>query len=224
MGRTIIIGDVHGCYHEFQDLLKKVNFRQGRDHLYLTGDIINRGPQSKEVFLLSQKLEAKIVLGNHELFLLKRSSSRNPNFTWTQDIKEEFGEIYPQLIQSIKSWPHYIETKDFILVHGGLSPIHSLAETEPELLVTIRTWDGRGQDLQSKDNPPWFDFYKGSKLVVFGHWARMEGIVRENVIGLDTGCVYGKHLSALIFPGRTIIRVPAHLYSPSKKQNHAGNL
>lgn len=64
------------------------------------------------------------------------------------------------------------------------------------------------------DNPPsnnlaWFEFYRGPKLFVFGHWAQLGGIVRENVVGLDTGCVYGKKLSALILPDREIITVKA---------------
>ena len=64
----------------------------------------------------------------------------------------------------------------------------------------------------------WFDFYKGKKLVVFGHWAALNGIVKENVIGLDTGCVYGKKLTALVLsdsasspnsPKREIVSVQA---------------
>ncbi|MCP4294385.1 MAG: hypothetical protein GY786_02125 [Proteobacteria bacterium] len=215
MGRTIIIGDVHGCYLEFQNLLNKVGFNKGKDHLYLTGDIINRGPRSREVFLLSQEIGAQVVLGNHEFFLLKHASAEVTNYGWIEDLKVEFGTLYPKLIRSIKTWPHFIETEEFLLVHGGLSPIHPPEKTDPQTLVSIRTWDGCGDDLRSKKNPPWYDFYKGSKLVVFGHWGALEGIVKKNVIGLDTGCVYGKKLSALILPGREIVSVPAQeVYCP----------
>ena len=57
--------------------------------------------------------------------------------------------------------------------------------------------------------PPWFDFYTDDKLVVFGHWAAQEGVVRENAIGLDTGCVYGKKLTALVLPERELVSVKA---------------
>ena len=215
MGRTIIIGDIHGCYTEFCDLLEETNFQAGQDHLYLTGDIINRGPESKKVFLLVRELKAEVVLGNHEFHLLRANRLNLKGIPRIKKLKAEFGILYPQLLSYLSSWPCYIVTKDFILVHGGLSPLSDPAATAPELLVSIRTWDGTGRDIQLRSNPPWFDFYRGDKLVVFGHWAELGGVVRKNVIGVDTGCVYGKKLSALILPERKIISVPAQkIYCP----------
>ena len=96
-----------------------------------------------------------------------------------------------------------------MLVHAGLVPGLHPDQTAPWDLVTIRTWDGEGEDLKNPDNPPWFDFYEGDDLVVFGHWAALGGISRSNVIGLDTGCVYGGELSCLILPERKFVRVSA---------------
>jgi len=207
--RTIIVGDIHGCYLEFLDILNRIGFEKGKDQLYLTGDVINRGPQSKEVFLLIQELEAISILGNHELYLLREAEDSIEPYTWVADLKKEFGSLYSDFLESIRTWPLFIETEDFILVHGGLIPAVPLAESDPFILTNIRTWDGLGKDLKSKQNPPWFDFYQGEKLVVFGHWAALEGVVRPHVIGLDTGCVYGKKLSALLLPERKVISVPA---------------
>ena len=83
----------------------------------------------------------------------------------------------------------------FIAVHAGLLPNKKPQQMDLEDLVKIRK-------ITDPQNPKilksWFDFYKGKKLVVFGHWAALNGIVKENVIGLDTGCVYGKKLTALV--------------------------
>ncbi len=208
MTRTIIIGDVHGCLHELEALLDKVNFKPGKDMLYFLGDIINRGPYSKEVFLKIRQLKAKSVIGNHEFHLL-RCTKAGKNHKIIKRIRQEFGSEYENLIKDISLWPFYLETRDFLLVHGGLVPGVSLESTDPYLLTSIRTWDGQGVDINSPENPPWFEFYNDFKLVVFGHWAAMNGVVRDNAIGLDTGCVYGKKLTALILPGKEFVSVPA---------------
>jgi hypothetical protein len=65
---------------------------------------------------------------------------------------------------------------------------------------------------------PWYERYTDSRLVVFGHWAKPAALVRKNAIGLDTGCVYGGALTALILPERRLVSVPARrVYQ--KKEN-----
>ena len=57
---------------------------------------------------------------------------------------------------------------------------------------------------------PWYEHYEGQGLAVFGHWPRREGpLLRSNAIGLDTGCVYGGALTALILPERCLVSVAA---------------
>ncbi len=215
MKRTIIVGDVHGCLHELEKLLDKVKYDPSEDILYFLGDIINRGPDSKGVFKKIKQLNAKSVIGNHEHHLLQKALSNEYDSFYLNKVKQEFGSMFIDLLNEIHNWPYYIETRDFILVHGGVIPGISLKDTDSLILTSIRTWDGEGIDLSNPDNPPWFDFYKDPKLVVFGHWAAVNGIVRENVIGIDTGCVYGKELTALILPERELISVPAaSVYCP----------
>ncbi|WP_225639319.1 bis(5'-nucleosyl)-tetraphosphatase (symmetrical) ApaH [Candidatus Profftia sp. (ex Adelges kitamiensis)] len=69
---TLLIGDIHGCYQELRILSKKVNFNPIKDTLWLTGDLVSRGPQSMEVlrYIKSLGSSARIVLGNHDLHLL----------------------------------------------------------------------------------------------------------------------------------------------------------
>ncbi len=68
----LVIGDIHGCYRAFKNILKESKFRPARDQLWLTGDLVNRGPNSADVVRHVMDLgdSAKVVLGNHDLHLL----------------------------------------------------------------------------------------------------------------------------------------------------------
>lgn len=199
MKRTIIVGDVHGCSVELKELLEKVSYQKDEDELYFVGDLINRGPNSKGVYELLKESEAISVLGNHEYALLQSENGERPMKDWILQLRTQFGKLYPEFLADLKTWPVYLEKKDFILVHAGLVPDVPLHEADPHALTNIRNFE----------QTPWFDFYHDKKLVVFGHWAQLEGIVRDNIIGLDTGCVYGKKLTAVILPERKLITVNA---------------
>jgi bis(5'-nucleosyl)-tetraphosphatase (symmetrical) len=206
--RTIIIGDVHGCLDELIALITKVNYRPENDSIYFLGDVINRGPFSKETYLRIKELGAISLLGNHERHILTCLAS-NQRSDVVETMEKEFGKAFQSFVDDIAKWPTFIETDDFILVHAGLVPGEHPSESDDWMLTSIRTWDGKGCDLNNPNNPPWFDFYFGSKLIVFAHWAALEGVVRSNVIGLDSGCVYGKSLSAFLLQEQTIVSVPA---------------
>ncbi len=76
MQRVIVIGDVHGCLDELEQLLEKLEYCPENDILYFLGDIINRGPYSKEVFYKIKSLNAVSVLGNHEYHALHGDHAR----------------------------------------------------------------------------------------------------------------------------------------------------
>ncbi len=212
--RKIIIGDVHGCLPELESLLDKLHYTQATDQLYFVGDLINKGPDSIGVLDLCIQLKAKSVLGNHELSLQYYWQRAIKRRKWVEDFTVILEKQLPEGKEYIQRMPKYID-EEFTLVHAGVVPNLKLAKTPPFYLTTIRTWDGKGKNLQSPLNPPWFDFYKKDKLIVFGHWAALNGLVRDNCIGLDTGCVYGKQLSALILPERKIVSVDAQeTYKP----------
>ena len=207
--RTIIIGDVHGCHTELQMLLEQLNVRPVHDRLIFVGDLINKGPDTRAVYKTYRTLGAVAILGNHEYALLQRWEQRWPRSKSYHRLEEEFGSEFEEFVQEVSTWPLYIDTPDYTIVHAGLIPDKHLRDSDPRILVSIRTWDGEGKDLRDPRNPPWFDLYEGDKLVVFGHWAALGGMSRDRVIGLDTGCVYGKALTALVLPERTLVSVPA---------------
>lgn len=207
--RTLIIGDVHGCLQELDDLLAAFEPRPGRDRIIFIGDLINKGPDSLGVWRRYRELEAEAILGNHELRLLEMVDGDAPRGAIYQRIQQEFGDAFPTLIEDVRSWPLFIESDWFLVVHAGLVPGRTPHQCSAHILTNIRTWDGKGQDLNNREHPPWFDGYTGRRLVVFGHWASLNGLVRPSVIGLDTGCVYGKALTGLVLPDRKLITIPA---------------
>ena len=95
-----------------------------------------------------------------------------------------------------------------------------IEDMDPYVLLSVRTWDGKGEDLNNPEDPAWFECVTWPKTVIFGHWAA-KGLV-DNVpgfIGLDSGCVYGKYLSAYCLEERKFYSVPAaRPYSPIKKK------
>jgi hypothetical protein len=82
--------------------------------------------------------------------------------------------------------------------------------------------------VKGKDGPaesrPWWEFYQGPPVVIFGHSVLPAPLVTEWAIGLDTGCVYGGHLTALVLPERKIVQVPARaVYHRSAPQGFEAN-
>ncbi len=191
--RTLIIGDVHGCLRELELLLEKVGYIHGQDRLIFVGDLINKGPNSLGVLQKVYDLKAECVRGNHEHSFLKSKENSFPR----------------ELVAWMKTWPYFIEETDFLVIHGGIIPGQKPCESDPSVFTRLRHWNpntnspGKGQD------PAWFDFYKEKKLVVFGHWASKGLVVKDNVIGIDTGCVYGRQLTCLVLPGKKLVQVDA---------------
>lgn len=210
--RTIIIGDVHGCYEELIELLEKCHYDLENDRLIFLGDLINKGPYSRKVVNFVMEGGHECIQGNHERGFL--NSLVNPQF-FKRGFKKFF-ESYEskkereRVIEWMENLPLIIEDKDFICVHGGLQPHLPLKKQKPEIVTRIRTWGGDPMDMDNESDPPWYHYYQGDKLVIFGHWAMRGLVVEDKVVGLDTGCVWGGALSALILPEKKVVSVKAH--------------
>ncbi|MCF7805712.1 MAG: metallophosphoesterase [Candidatus Marinimicrobia bacterium] len=206
--RTVVVGDVHGCIDELRGLIEKIS-PSPDDRLIFVGDLINKGPDSLGVLKYVQEMGAEVILGNHELAFIEYMDGNYRETSGFREVKRQLGTEHTHWVDWMRNLPLYIETKDALIVHAGIPPGKHPSQVSPEILTNIRTWDGYGEDLQNPDNPAWYELHESEKLVVFGHWARQGLLVRVGVIGLDSGCVYGKRLSAVSLPDRTIFQIDA---------------
>jgi diadenosine tetraphosphatase ApaH/serine/threonine PP2A family protein phosphatase len=105
--------------------------------------------------------------------------------------------------------PWAIEEDAFIAVHAGLTHGKTIAEhlSDPQMarnLLDIRTIEWHDGSIV-----PWHQAYSSTKKIVYGHWAAQGLSIGKNAVGLDTGCVYGKQLTAYILETDEIVSVPA---------------
>lgn len=118
------IGDIQGCFDELQRLLAEIAFQPGRDTLWLTGDIVNRGPKSLETLRFCEKYRDSIaiVLGNHDLHLLAVAYGHG-----TLKKHDTMAEIFhapdaEKLLQWLRRQPLIRENAPYLMVHAGLLP------------------------------------------------------------------------------------------------------
>lgn len=208
---TIVVGDVHGCLEELQDLMRQA--RPGpQDTVILVGDLVSKGPDSAGVVAWARETPgARCVLGNHELrYLEARRQGRRPaEKAYDAATIEQLGNAYESAVDYFETLPLFIETPEWVVLHAGFDPRRPLRGQSPEVVANIR----RLED----GHTPWYELYEAPRLAVFGHWVRRQPLVRPNAVGLDTGCVYGNKLTALILPERRLLSVPARKeYVPRK--------
>jgi predicted phosphodiesterase len=214
VNRTIVVGDVHGCSGELEDLLRATK-RKTSDALVFVGDLVAKGPDSLGVVLRARREGALAVRGNHDERCLtwwraKRSGAELPL------LKLPHREVVDALNDDSFAWldalPFHLTLPEMgvIVVHAGLVPGVSLDRQLPDDMMNMRSLDSNGRPSRRiEDGEPWGSFWPGPEHVVYGHDA-IRGLQKyPNATGIDTGCVYGRALTALIFPGRELVSVPA---------------
>jgi bis(5'-nucleosyl)-tetraphosphatase (symmetrical) len=223
--RLIFVGDIHGCVDEFDELIEKLKYDPVHDRMILLGDLIDRGPNSVAVVNRAMKMNLECVMGNHEYKFVKwfrAQGSRNDVY----DRKDHYSKFSDEELKYIMSMPTYVELDDVIAVHAGLKPgIPISSQTKDDCMYLRYTDSNRRFVSLRKINKLgkeetgaifWTQFWYGPKSVVYGHNVhsnelplieeRLPGIV---CYGLDTGCCFGGHLSALIWETKEIIQVKA---------------
>lgn len=185
------------------------------DHLFFVGDLITKGPANREVLdFVRTTRHCASVAGNNELALLRRWKGQGGSLTRPQlQTMTGLGADFGSYMEWIAEFPLVIEMADFIVVHSGLRPGIALERQKVDDLTQLRSLEDSGV--------PWFDQYEG-KMAVFGHWVFDAPLLRKNAIGIDTGCVYGNALSAVILPERRLISVPAVKAYFRKEERSAG--
>jgi bis(5'-nucleosyl)-tetraphosphatase (symmetrical) len=254
---TYAIGDIQGCYDPFRRLLDKISFDSSKDRLWLTGDLVNRGPKSLKTLRFVKRLgdAAVTVLGNHDLHLIAlahdvRYSGSKFDSLWKVLAADDCDELLDWLRN--RPLAHYSKKLNTLMVHAGVPPqwtvkktLKRAAEVEQELqsenylkLITKMygntpdRWSGDlcgydrlriivnyltrmrmiGEDGRldfthtgppkgaAKGLIPWFEAadpaWRGTRIV-FGHWSALGLIVNDDMISVDTGCIWGRELSAV---------------------------
>jgi len=213
-GQAFIVGDVHGCREELEDLLEASGW-EGDDQLLLVGDLVAKGPDSRGVIRLLRKLGARAVRGNHDEHCLKwwrarRAGERVPALRPAhQQVVDTLEEEDWEWLADLPLWIDLPEL-DALIVHAGLVPGLPLEEQTPDDLMNMRSILDDGSASRSyEEGTPWAELWPGPRLVVFGHDAVRGLQKRSHALGIDTGCVYGGWLTGLWLPARDLVSVPA---------------
>jgi hypothetical protein len=201
--RTIVVGDVHGCLAELEELLAKVALA-GDDGLVFVGDLVARGPDSRGVLGLVRRLGARVALGNHEQRMLEAYAARRegralPRLDPTH--ARLLDELDATEWSELAALPLSVELPEHELrvVHAGVVPGVAFSEQDPWLVTHIRSISEDGVP-SAKSGPLWGTRYEGPPHVAFGHNARKDPQLHRDATGLDTACVYGNALTALVLP------------------------
>lgn len=233
--RTIVIGDVHGCDVELLELLGKTEAGPN-DRVVFAGDLIDRGPDPLACLILAWGIGAECVMGNHDEKLLrwlrheekcKVTGKKNPMQKPSPERQKQWEEIgaCKDIIEWMRSWPASLYLgSNWVAVHAGFEDI-PWEEQAPSQMMRVRFVDevtGRMATCKDDDDPwsqpkgsvPWATRWKG-KNVVYGHAVHSLSKPRVDINGttecwgIDTGCVFGGKLTALVLPSKEIVQVDA---------------
>ena len=228
--RLIIIGDIHGCIDELNELISKINLKPS-DSIYFIGDLIDRGPDSvavvKKCYELSLNYDVKLILGNHEEKFL-RYLQHLENKTGMENQMSGTSE-FPILIEGLSleeinflknAYYSFVLKEDQItMLHGGISnqvkfpfpKTYQYGEDNPkefkglDLITKVRYLSPEGKFVglneESKVDTYWAEVYNGAYgHIYFGHQPFIQELPQNfaRATGLDTGCVFGGWLSAVI--------------------------
>ena len=230
--RRIFIGDIQGCLRQLDELLATLAL-QPSDRLYSVGDLVNRGPDSLGVLRRMRDLGALVVLGNHDVHLLRIAAGTSAPGEDDRLAAVLDAPDRETLLAWLGSQPVLHVEDDIVVVHGGLHPawtdvasvaaelnaalfdhVHVRRDARIRFATGVRYCDAQGKRPPHDDPPPgppfvpWDALYRGERTVVFGHWARRGLVVQPRLRGLDTGCVWGGRLSAWIAEEDRIVQTP----------------
>jgi len=254
----IMVGDVQGCAGALERLLEEIGFSASRDHLYVLGDLVNRGPDSLGTLRRLRGLgpSATCLLGNHDWHLLAvaagvRRKHRSDTLddilgapdreAWLDWLRQRrmavhahgwlmlHAGVVPQwdlpqtldLAGALEARLRSAEPRAFLEAMFGNEPVRwsDALEGDARLRFTLNTLtrirfvDAAGTlDFATKDGVdsappgfvPWFDV-PGRRTartpIAFGHWSTLGLLDRPDLLGLDTGCVWGGALTAVRIDG-----------------------
>lgn len=228
-----IIGDVHGCYEELSSLLTQLGYRiepgtdgahvippDGRKAIFV-GDLVDRGPQIPEVLRLVMTMVAEgaafCVPGNHDMKLMRKLKGRDVQLTHgladsVEQLEKQPAEFRQAVIKFLDDLvSHYVlDDGKLVVAHAGMKE-----EMQGRGSGKVRDFALYGETTGETDEYGlpvrynWAAEYRGKAMVVYGHTPVGEPEWLNRTINIDTGCVFGGKLTALRYPERELVPVPA---------------
>ncbi|WP_436903468.1 metallophosphoesterase family protein [Halovenus halobia] len=173
-----IVGDVHGCFSPVARLLDELSVGQ-QDLVVFVGDLVRKGPDSREVLeFVMNRPNVRTVRGNNEQKLLRGDA--------------DLPELDHEHLSYIESLPVVLSWDDVAVVHGGINHRKPLSEHTVTELLNMRSLAEEG----GYNRPYWFETRPRGPRVFFGHTVLSEPFETPWAVGLDTGCVHGRELTA----------------------------
>ncbi|HEV2089111.1 MAG TPA: polynucleotide kinase-phosphatase, partial [Cryptosporangiaceae bacterium] len=230
-----IVGDVHGCASELRTLLGELGYAvreddagravgarhpDGRTAVFV-GDLVDRGPDTPGVLRLVMGMvrdgDALCVPGNHENKLVRALDGRN--VTVSHGLAESLAQLAAEpaeftaearaFMDGLVS--HYVlDGGKLVVAHAGLKEAyHGRASGRVRSFALYGETTGETDEYGLPVRYPWAREYRGRAMVVYGHTPVAEARWENNTICVDTGCVFGGTLTALRYPERELVSVPA---------------
>lgn len=217
---------------ENSDLTYQVTPPKGRRVIFL-GDLVDRGPKSNHVLRLVMDMVAQnaaiCIPGNHENKLFRKLSGKNVNLSHgLAETMDQLATETPDFIERVKSFidglvSHFVlDDGNLVVAHAGMKEAYQGRGSG-----TVRSFALYGETTGEKDEYGlpvrynWAKDYRGKVLVVYGHTPVPNAEFFNNTICLDTGCVFGGSLTAMRYPEKELLSIPAKevYYEPSKPLN-----
>ncbi|MBW4719195.1 metallophosphoesterase [Saccharothrix sp. SC076] len=224
-----VVGDVHGCHTELVHLLRELGWHvepdgahhpDGRTAVFL-GDLVDRGPGTPAVLRLVMGMvaagTARVVRGNHEDKLVR--ALRGREVTVRHGLEKSLAQLAGEsdgfrrdVLEFCDALvPHYVlDGGRLVVAHAGLPERYHGVESAR--MRGLAVWGRTTGEVDARGFPvrhPWAEEYRGAATVLYGHTPVEEARWLNGTLCLDTGCVFGGRLSALRYPEREVVSVPA---------------
>jgi len=223
--RVLFVGDVHGCFDELKELYDKCAYPGTDIVVVYVGDLVYKGPKTLDVIRFVRETGSFSVRGNHEQSILTEILHKRRN----EPVRDKRRIVYDLTLEDeefLENLPFTISipSLNVLVVHGGLLPGVPLTEQDPLGMIFIRNYNPeKFQGTASTgDGFAWASVWNGPQHVVFGHDARRGLQLHAHATGIDTGCVYGNHLTGIlvedgVWNNRKLIQVKAkERYTPKE--------
>jgi protein phosphatase len=239
-----VIGDVHGCRSELETLLTQLGYVLARDderravgarhpdrrRVIFVGDLVDRGPDTPGVLRLAMGMiaagDALCVPGNHENKLLRALRGRKVQVTHglaqsLAQLEQEPAEFRSQVEEFLDGLiSHYVlDGGKLVVAHAGILERYvGRASGRVRSFCLYGDTTGETDEFGLPVRYPWANDYRGRSMVLYGHTPVPAPEWVNNTLCLDTGCVFGGRLTALRYPERELVSVPAAqvYYEPAK--------